>query len=155
MPYPPSVFIINSYRDARQADWLQEQLETRTAEVCRIQQRILEPEELSIGNCQQIGSCDHLIMLWSSNTESSQWLRRSWKLALQLRKPVTVIRLDRTAVPDRLCEQGCLYYDDLQVSFDPLPKRISGLQSTEPTVAPPKGQKAWHSSDNIGQATGS
>lgn len=115
-------FISHSSRDAAIAEPLERELEQMGLAVW------LDDSEIRVGALLReelqtsIAGCKALVLLWSENAQPSRWVAAEWLTAIHTDRPVLVVALDDTALPQCLSQSVFL---DTRREGDDLAERLA------------------------------
>ena len=134
------VFISHSHHDRHLAYELQSVLEGYGAETFFDQDDIQIADELPSKIREGLSWCDILLLLWSANAASSDWVMKEWNMAYDLRKKIVPYVLDGTPLPNPLDNLVYLEVGDREHADAKLLRTIIGPVPPPPTLFPGRWQ---------------
>jgi hypothetical protein len=119
-----SIFISYARKDAERVAKLLDLISTSIAQVWVDKSGIQPGESFPDAILDAIESTNWLLLVWSRNSEASNWVNKEWTHALSIGKQVVPIRLDSTPLPLQLSNTQAFASLDDEALFDFL--RLAG-----------------------------
>jgi len=117
----PSIFISYSREDLRQAQWLEQQLESQEGvEVWRDEKNLRVGQQWTMELGEAIKNQGYFILLWSASAQASHFVTLEWNNAIALKKIILPCLLDETPLPPFLAATQTLSLNEPNDFIDQL-----------------------------------